>query len=123
MPASTPNVSAAAQSRLSQAAMLFHIGKTASLVSAIMKDTRVHWLPKFSFFGVLGALLVALLFPEAIADVSGLFAPVLGWAFDAVGIPAEATLDWAVLGVVAFNLLKLFPKEIVGEHYDRLFRK
>jgi hypothetical protein len=47
----------------------------------------------------------------------------VGWAFDAVGIPAEATLDWAVLGVAAFNLLKLFPRDVVGEHYDRLFRK
>jgi hypothetical protein len=54
---------------------------------------------------------------------AGVFAPVVGWAFDAVGIPAEATLDWAVLGVAAFNLLKLFPRDVVGEHYDRLFRK
>jgi hypothetical protein len=25
--------------------------------------------------------------------------------------------------VAAFNLLKLFPKDVVGEHYDNLFHK
>lgn len=123
MPSSTANAQSTAHSTMKPASLLFHLGKTAALVNAIMQDARVHWLPKLFFFGALGALLLALLFPESIVDVSGLFAPVVGWAFDAVGIPAEATLDWAVLGVAAFNLLKLFPRDIVGEHYDRLFRK
>ena len=112
-----------AHSNVKPVSLLFHMGKTAALVNAIMQDARVHWLPKLFFFGALGALLLALLFPESVLDISGVFAPVVGWAFDAVGIPAEATLDWAVLGVAAFNLLKLFPRDVVGEHYDRLFRK
>jgi hypothetical protein len=123
MPASTANSETTTQGNVKPTSLLFHLGKTSALVSAIMQDARVHWLPKVFFFGALGALLLALLFPESIVDISGIFAPVVGWAFDAVGIPAEATLDWAVLGVAAFNLLKLFPKEIVGEHYDHIFRK
>lgn len=123
MPSTATNARPAAQGTIRQASLLFHMGKTAALVNAIMKDARVHWMPKLFFFGALGALVLALLFPESVLDISGIFAPVVGWAFDAVGIPAEATLDWAVLGVAAFNLLKLFPREVVGEHYDRLFRK
>jgi uncharacterized membrane protein YwaF len=123
MPSSATNAQPTTQSTVRQASLLFHLGKTAALITAIMKDVRVHWLPKLFFFAALGALLLALLFPESIVDISGVFAPVVGWAFDAVGIPAEATLDWAVLGVAAFNLLKLFPRDVVGEHYDRLFRK
>ena len=68
-------------------------------------------------------MLLALLFPESAAELLGLGVPGIGWAFDALGIPVDATLDWAVLGVAAFNLLKLFPKEVVGEHYDQLFQK
>ena len=123
MPSSATNAQPTAQSTVRQASLLFHLGKTAALITAIMKDVRVHWLPKLFFFAALGALLLALLFPESMVDISAVFAPVVGWAFDAVGIPAEATLDWAVLGVAAFNLLKLFPRDVVGEHYDRLFRK
>lgn len=123
MPTSAPNMQPTAQNPIRQASLLFHLGKTASLVSAIMKDARVHWLPKLFFFGALGALLLALLFPESAAEIFGLGIPGIGWAFDALGIPVDATVDWAVLGVAAFNLLKLFPREVVGEHYDRLFRK
>lgn len=123
MPASTANSGPTTQGNVKPTSLLFHLGKTSALVTAIMQDARVHWLPKVFFFGALGALLLALLFPESIADLGGVFTPVIGWAFDAIGIPAEATLDWAVLGVAAFNLLKLFPKEIVGEHYDSIFRK
>lgn len=123
MPTSAPNTQPTTQNPIRQASLLFHLGKTASLVSAIMKDARVHWLPKLFFFGALGALLLALLFPESAAEIFGLGIPGIGWAFDALGIPVDATVDWAVLGVAAFNLLKLFPREVVGEHYDRLFRK
>src|SRR6185437_5616305 len=123
MPSSATDTQPTTQKTVKQASLLFHMGKTTSLVSAIMKDARVHWLPKLFFFGVLGALLLALLFPESAAELLGLGIPGIGWAFDALGIPVDATIDWAVLGVAAFNLLKLFPKEVVGEHYDQLFHK
>ena len=123
MTSSNTGTHTTAQSQPRPASLLFHMGKTAALVNAIMKDARVHWLPKFFFFGVLGALLLALLFPESAAEIFGLGIPGIGWGLDAIGIPVDATIDWAVLGVAAFNLLRVFPKEVVGEHYDRLFRK
>jgi len=123
MPSSATDTQPTTQKTVKQASLLFHMGKTTSLVSAIMKDARVHWLPKLFFFGALGALLLALLFPESAAEFLGLGIPGVGWALDALGLPVDATIDWAVLGVAAFNLLKLFPKEVVGEHYDHLFRK
>ncbi len=123
MPSSATDTQPTTQKTVKQASLLFHMGKTTSLVSAIMKDARVHWLPKLFFFGLLGALLLALLFPESAAELLGLGIPGVGWALDALGLPVDATIDWAVLGVAAFNLLKLFPKEVVGEHYDHLFRK
>ena len=123
VPSSAPDSSSAPVKTVRQASLLFHLGKTAALITAIMKDVRVHWLPKLVFFGVLGALLLALLFPESAAELLGLGIPGIGWGLDAIGIPVDATVDWAVLGVAAFNLLKLFPKEVVGEHYDRLFHK
>lgn len=104
--------------------LIFHIGKTLALVTSLLHDARVHWFSKMVFLGSLGTLLLALLFPESMVDLLGFFGlPGLGALLNLVGIPAEATLDWVALSVAAFNLLKLFPAEIVGEHYDRLFRK
>jgi hypothetical protein len=123
MPSSTANAQSTAHSTVKPVSLLFHLGKTAALVSAIARDARVHWLPKLFFFSALGALLLALLFPESAAELMGLGIPGVGWALDAIGIPVDATIDWAVMGVAAFNLLKLFPRDVVGEHYDRLFRK
>src|SRR5580765_7877812 len=107
MPSSATDTQTPTQGRSRQASLLFHMGKTAALVTAIMKDVRVHWLPKLFFFGALGALLLALLFPESAAEIFGLGIPGVGWALDALGLPVDATIDWAVLGVAAFNLLKL----------------
>ncbi len=100
--------------------MFVHIPKTIRLVGAVLSDPRVHWVQKFAFVGSIGALLLALFFPEMIADIFG--GAFTGGLFDLVGIPAEAGIDWTVFAVAAFNLLKLFPAEVVGEHYDRLFR-
>lgn len=107
-----------------QLSLLLHIGKTAGLVQAVLRDARVHWLPKMVFVGCLGALVLAVLFPELTADTAVFFGlPGVGAAMDVLGIPAEGVLDWTVVAVAAFNLLKLFPTEIVGEHYDTLFRR
>src|SRR5262245_29247677 len=103
-------------------ALFFHLRKTVALTEAVLKDSRVHWVPKVAFVTGVGTLLLALVFPELIADLIALDIPGIGWAFDALGLPTEFAIDWVVVSVAAFNLLKLFPAEIVGEHYDRLFR-
>ncbi|WIG61031.1 MAG: hypothetical protein OJF49_003779 [Ktedonobacterales bacterium] len=104
-------------------AMLFHVPKTFTLVGSVLSDARVHWLSKAFFVTCILALVAALFFPEAAAEMLGLGIPGVGWAFDIMGLPVDATIDWVALSVAAFNLLRLFPSEIVGEHYDRLFRR
>jgi hypothetical protein len=102
--------------------LFFHIRKTFKLASAVLHDPRVHWAPKLAFIVSAGALGLAVLVPELGMDSIMAVIPGFGWLGDALGIPAEATFDWVTAAVAAYNLLKLFPAEIVGEHYDRLFR-
>ncbi len=99
--------------------LIFHLVKTSKLVAAVLADRRVHIIRKIAYLGSVGALLAILLFPEALADV----ATAITIVFPFLEIPAEATFDWVAFAVATFSLLKFFPKEIVGEHYDRLFRR
>jgi hypothetical protein len=114
---------ATTKSRLSQISLLLHIRKTGMLVAAIMRDERVHPFRKIAFVGILGSLLAMILFPEVLGDIATSFIPVLNAIGLPIEIPTEAGLDWMFFAVAAFNLLRLFPVEIVGEHYDRLFRR
>ena len=105
-------------------ALLFHIGKTSTLVGSVLRDERVSWLPKTVFLTCITALLAAIILPELGIDTGMFLAlPGIGAVLDALGLPVDASFDWAVFAVAAFNLLKLFPAEIVGEHYDQLFRR
>jgi len=99
--------------------LIFHLFKTGKLVAAVLGDRRVSIIRKVAYLGSIGLLLAILLFPEALAEVATLITIV----FPVLEIPADATLDWVVFAFATFSLLKLFPKEIVGEHYDRLFRR
>ena len=101
--------------------LVFHFFKTLRLVGTILWDRRVPLLRKGVFVGGIVLLLVLLLFPEVIGDGATLLAalfPLLG-----VEIPAEGTLDWLAFALASFSLLSVFPKEIVGEHYERLFHR
>ena len=104
-------------------ALLLHARKTLALTAAVLGDMRVHWFSKAMYISGIGAVLLALLFPETIVDVTAAVGlPGVGILLDGLGLPVDATVDWVAVAVAAFNLLKLFPPEIVGEHYDRLFR-
>lgn len=107
---------------LNQISLLLHIRKTALLVNAVLRDRRVHWLRKATFLGVLGALAAMVISPELAADAFSLLVPVLGFFGIPIEVGTEVSLDWVVFAVAAFNLLHIFPADIVGEHYDRLFR-
>lgn len=108
---------------LSMWALILHIRKTVALSAAVLNDARVHWLSKSLYVGSIGMLLAALFFPEMLGDLLAFIGlPGLGGIADLLGIPAEAGFDWIAFAVAAYNLLRLFPTEIVGEHYDRLFR-
>jgi hypothetical protein len=99
--------------------LIFHLFKTGRLVAAVLGDRRVHILRKIAYLGSVGLLLAILLFPEALAEI----ATAITVVFPILEIPADASIDWVAFAVATFSLLKFFPKEIVGEHYDRLFRR
>jgi hypothetical protein len=103
-------------------AILFNFPKTLSLVKSVFQDARVHWMPKIVFSLSLIVLLVALFVPEIFAEIVGAFS-VIGLPLDLLGIPVDGTIDWIVAAVAAFNLLRLFPSQVVDEHYDRIFSK
>lgn len=101
--------------------LVFHAVKTSKLVGAVMADKRVPVVRKVAYIGIIGAMLVVLLFPEMFGDIVTALTPFL--PLDLLGIPAEGAFDWVAFAVASFSLLKLFPAEIIGEHYDRLFRR
>jgi hypothetical protein len=103
-----------------QLALLLHLRKTVSLIGAVLSDPRVHWIRKTLFLSTIGVLIVALIGGDTVNEILDSF--VLPFVGPVLGLPIDGTFDWIALSVAAYNLLKLFPAEIVGEHYDRLFR-
>jgi hypothetical protein len=99
--------------------LLFHVGKTSRLAGSILADPRVTIFRKILFIGSILLLLLALLAPETLGDVfSTTLFPILG-----IELPSEAALDWIAVVIAAFNMLKVFPEEVVADHYRRLFVK
>ena len=103
-------------------AMLFHLFKTFALTGSLLGDSRVHPARKAVFLSVLGVLVAAALGVEGAAELVNII-PGVGQFLGLGELPVDAVVDWVVVTVAAFNLLKLFPANIVGEHYDRLFRR
>lgn len=111
------------QRRLNQFALLLHVRKTVGLAVAVLQDVRVHWFHKSLYLVAVLSLLLAVLFPEALGDLLAFVGlPGLGGLLDLVGLPADFAIDWVAFAVATYNLLRIFPADIVGEHYDRLFR-
>jgi hypothetical protein len=97
--------------------LLFHVGKTSRLAGSILADPRVTVYRKVLFIGSIFLLLVALIAPETIGDAASSFIfPILG-----IELPSEAALDWIAVVIAAFNMLKVFPEQVVADHYQRLF--
>lgn len=118
MPASSnTNTKGTATSRLGAMQSIVHLPRTLKVAGNVMKDTRVNILPKIMFVGGIVALLVALLTPEALVELVA-FIPGLGDLLAVIGIPIDGAIDWLALGLAAFNLMKLFPQDVVNEHYD-----
>src|SRR5881398_956733 len=100
--------------------IFLHAGRTFKLVGALMKDRRVALWRKLLFVGSIGGLLVLLFFPDLLneAFLSAVL-PVIGTV---AGVPIDAGFDWAAFALVAVNLLKFFPADLVAEHYRNTFR-
>jgi hypothetical protein len=105
-------------------AMAMHLFRTLSLGGSLLGDRRIHPVRKVLFVTILGVVIAAALGVDAAGEVitQGLnIIPGLGVLLGIGEFPVDAVVDWVVVAVVAYNLLKLFPSRIVGEHYDRLF--
>lgn len=101
--------------------IFFHFIKTGRLVTALSKDRRISIIRKVFFFGIILALLAILLFPDALDELVLSFAlPLVGTV---LGIPLDAGFDWIAFALASVSLLRIFPAEIVAEHYQRLFQK
>ena len=101
--------------------LFLHAGKTLKLIGALLKDQRVSVGRKVLFFGAILFVLVLLLFPDLFGEaVLSVILPVVGTV---VGIPLDAGFDWIVFAIVVVNLLKVFPADLVSEHYGRIFKK
>jgi hypothetical protein len=99
--------------------MLFHVGKTSRLAGALLRDRRISIFRKIFFIASLALLVLLLILGDAATELVSNILPFVGPVLD---IPADATLDWVTLAIVSYNLLRVFPPELVSEHYARLFR-
>ena len=98
---------------------IVHLPRTFKVAGAVMQDARVNIFPKIMFVGGIIALLAALLTPEAFAEFVNII-PGLGQLLGALEIPVDGAVDWLALGLAAFNLMKLFPQDIVNEHVNNV---
>lgn len=105
-------------------ALALHLFRTFALGGSLLGDRRIHLARKVMFVTMLGVVIAAALGVDVAGEVvtQGLnIIPGLGALLGVGELPVDAVIDWVVVAVVAFNLLKLFPARIVGEHYDRIF--
>ncbi len=101
--------------------IFFHFIKTSRLVGALSADGRVSIARKVLFFTLVLVLLAVLLFPDALDEIGLTFAlPIVGTI---LGIPIDAGFDWIAFALASVSLLRIFPAEIVSEHYQHLFPK
>ena len=100
--------------------IFFHFVKTGKLVGALFKDRRVSLARKISFCILILFLLAILAFPDTFDEIGlSVVLPLIGTV---LGIPLDAGIDWVAFALLSVSLLRVFPAEIVSEHYQRLFK-
>ncbi|HEX7733226.1 MAG TPA: hypothetical protein VF458_00130 [Ktedonobacteraceae bacterium] len=101
--------------------IFFHFIKTGRLIGALSSDRRISIVRKVLFFAIILALLAVLLFPDVLDEIGlSLALPVVGTV---LGVPVDAGFDWIAFALASVSLLRIFPAEIVSEHYQHLFVK
>lgn len=101
--------------------IFFHLKKTVKLIGALITDWRIPLWRKALFFGSMGALLLILLFPDALGEA--FMSTVLPLAGTVLGIPIDAGFDWVAFAMAVVSLLRFFPADLVTEHYRQVFQK
>ncbi len=99
--------------------LLFHVGRTTRLAGSLLADRRISIFRKLFFLAAILGLILALLLPESLGEIVANIIPFVG---PVLGLPGDVALDWVAATVIGYNLLRIFPASVVGEHYDRLFR-
>ena len=101
--------------------IFFHSIKTLKLIGALFRDPRIVAFRKALFVLAVVVLVVILFFPDVVGEL-GLSAalPIVGTI---LGIPIDGSVDWAAFALLAVNLLRIFPADIVAEHYNEIFRR
>lgn len=125
MPTSQQNQGASAAdvtSKINAYQAIAHLPRTLKVAGAVMQDARVKFLPKALFIGSVAFVLAALLTPEALGEFIA-FVPGIGDVLAIAGLPVDGAIDWLALGITALNLMKLFPQDIVNEHFDAAVAK
>ncbi len=101
--------------------IFFHAIKTSRLIGALGKDRRISIARKVLFFGSILALLLILLFPDALDEAFlSIVMPVVGTV---LGIPLDVGFDWMAFALAVVSLLRIFPAPLVAEHYERVFHR
>jgi hypothetical protein len=86
-----------------------------------MRDSRISSIRKVGFGAALVSLLVAMIFPELIAD--SFLSTIMPFISSIIGIPLEAGVDWFTFVMLLPVLMRIFPAPIMQEHYQIIFRK
>ena len=100
--------------------MWWHMIYTLRLIGRCLGDKRVSAGAKALFLGLSGTLLGLIIAPEALTDGLATLIPVVGWAFDLLGIPFEGVFDWTLLIAVLPFLIRLFPLDVQAQHIIEL---
>jgi hypothetical protein len=99
--------------------VFFHLIKTSKLLGALLTDERISLGRKVLFLGSIGFFLVLLIFPDIFGEVmASVVLPVLGTI---LGIPLDAGFDWIAFALAVVGLLRIFPPEVISDHYQRIF--
>lgn len=99
--------------------VFFHLIKTGKLIGALLTDGRVPVLRKALFIGAIGFFLVLLVFPDILGEfIISTVLPIIGTL---LGIPVDAGFDWIAFALAIVALVRVFPPEIISEHYRQIF--
>ncbi len=99
--------------------IFLHGIKTSKLIGSLLTDRRVPVTRKLLFLASVGALLALLVFPDVFNEV--VLSTVLPLVGTILGVPLDAGFDWIAFALVVVSLLRVFPAEIVAEHYKSFF--
>lgn len=99
--------------------IFLHGIKTFKLIGALLTDRRVSFFRKALFLGVIALLLALLFFPDIFNEFFlSTVLPVIGTV---LGIPIDAGIDWVAFAFVVVSLLRIFPVEVMAEHYRQIY--